>query len=236
MLLHLYFLLVLKLGAWQQHVIGIFQMKQVCVITKPTGESAPARLTRRANEVYEEILRKESAEAYGAAESSDCDSDHLDEDGCMDQNPDFMATQNLPAESSTEDASHVGSMMLRLPSAAVGKKRKGRDEECADNKSKNCRNANPRGGAASAINGLVNQIASTGNNNNNQMMQFMQMMMQQQAAQHQTMMMMLMMGRTPPSAPSSAAHSFSGSSFNSGTTDSTGDVSMSSAEIQHHFD
>ena len=48
-----------------------FFMSKCVNLTKIlTGESAPAQLTRRANEIYEDILSKENAQSYGAAEDS----------------------------------------------------------------------------------------------------------------------------------------------------------------------
>ena len=66
-----------------------FMSKCVNLTKKPTGESAPAQLTRRANEVYEDILRKENAHSYGAAEDS---SEQDESDDGVDEEQDFDST------------------------------------------------------------------------------------------------------------------------------------------------
>ena len=102
-------------------------------------------------------------EAWRIVAAEDSSEEEDDYDG-VDEEQDFDAT-------STPTTGMVRLTIMDTPAATEVRKRKAPPAD-ADNKSKNCRNANPRTSAASAINNLVNQIGN--NSSNNQMMQMMQ--------------------------------------------------------------
>lgn len=214
-----------------QDIKRYFTTKCCCLTHKPTGESVPARLARRANEIWEEILRESGAASYGRAIQADEDgSSDSESEEEQDEEPEagfgslaIDPLTNPTAPATVASASVGGSAGESTPAVAAtaftpslpplhsSRKRSIgiADPAATDNKSNNCRNSNPRTNAAGAISNLVSTMAqSSQQSQSNQIMQmFMQQSAQAQAQQQmmmqqqQQMMMVLMQAMTPLRSP-----------------------------------
>lgn len=226
------------------------QFKKLTCLThqkKVTGSSGPSNLSKRANQLFMEIVSAGGGQNFGqpvqppeplnAVETSDSEADG-DEGGDLFHDPVSAPTQFMPLETDAVEDGDNPTVSAPQPNPL----KRPAPTHTEENKTKNSRTS-PRATAATVLNNVASSIAAS--SQSNQMMQMMQMMMQQQAqqaAQQQQLLMMLLMQRSTPPVLSSSSSSTalpgapSVSSFNSGTTDSTGDVSMSSYSIAHHFD